>query len=102
MRLLYYIALIYGLPMKEVVFITGCSADGYTGLPWKEVFESSNLSTQIRTHGAVVAQLAHNEKVGRSFRSESGWTSKMLGSSIGRISGFHPAKAVSTTAPSTN
>lgn len=35
-------------PLPEVsFFLTGCSADGYTGFFWKEVFAGSNPATQI-------------------------------------------------------
>ena len=31
---------------KPILFISGCSADGYTGLFWKQVFAGSNPATQ--------------------------------------------------------
>ena len=33
------------LPAKEAFLISKCSADGYTGLPWEQMFGGSNPST---------------------------------------------------------
>lgn len=33
-------------PLPEAIF-SGCSADGYTGLPWEQVFAGSNPATRI-------------------------------------------------------
>ena len=50
--------------ISEGFFISGCSADDYTGVPWEHVFVRLNRTIPtILTHGAMVAQFAHNERV---------------------------------------
>jgi hypothetical protein len=42
---------------KEGFFISGCSADGYTGLPWKQVFVRSNRTIPTRLSLLMVRKI---------------------------------------------
>lgn len=42
-------------------FISGCSTDGYMGLPWKQVFAGSNPATQTRLGDRVQSQFLERD-----------------------------------------
>lgn len=63
-------------PVCSAFFLTGCSADGYTGVFWIHVFGSSNLSTQtiIKCRREEILRKYNGSKVAKFRRlSKRSW-----------------------------